>query len=160
MPRNKYPKPLIFHDGRLAFFPTPLATFKMFIWLPVGILLAIFRLSIPLFFPPGISKFLISTTGIVLNFKIPPNSIARTSHRKPKGQVKQKGGGRGGGVLYVCNHRMLLDPVMLYLALEKPVTAVTYSLSRFSELLSPIRTVKFLIRVFFLLTILIIFGQI
>ncbi|EAY88684.1 hypothetical protein OsI_10159 [Oryza sativa Indica Group] len=50
-------------------------------------------------------------------------------------------GGRGG-VLFASNHRTLLDAVFLSVALGRPVVTITYSVSRLSELLSPIRTVR------------------
>ncbi|KAF0887564.1 hypothetical protein E2562_002286 [Oryza meyeriana var. granulata] len=40
--------------------------------------------------------------------------------------------------MYVCNHRTLIDPVYVSIALDRPVRAVSYSLSRLSELISPI----------------------
>ena len=46
------------------------------------------------------------------------------------------------GVLFVCCHRTCLDPVFLSVALAKQVTAVTYSLSRLTEIISPIPTVR------------------
>ncbi|CAI0386651.1 unnamed protein product [Linum tenue] len=46
------------------------------------------------------------------------------------------------GVLFVCSHRTLLDPIFLSAALGRPVPAVVYSVSRLSELISPIRTVR------------------
>ncbi|XP_031390585.1 glycerol-3-phosphate acyltransferase 1-like isoform X2 [Punica granatum] len=48
----------------------------------------------------------------------------------------------GGGILYVCTHRTLLDPVFLSTSMAQSVTAVTYSLSTVSEFISPIRTVR------------------
>lgn len=45
-------------------------------------------------------------------------------------------------MLYVCSHRSLLDPIAFSLALGRHVTAVTYSISKISEFLSPIRTVS------------------
>ncbi|KAK1568676.1 hypothetical protein Q3G72_027429 [Acer saccharum] len=128
MPRNKYPKPLVFHDGRLAFLPTPLATLCMFMWLPLGILLAIFRLFVGILLPYKISIFLATWSGVVIRLKgqCPPSS---TLHPRK-------------GVLFVCTHRTLLDPVFLSTSLAKSLTAVTYSLSKMSEIIAPIRTVR------------------
>lgn len=44
--------------------------------------------------------------------------------------------------MYACTHRTLLDPVMLAVALQRPVPAVTYSLSPLSEAIAPMRTVR------------------
>ncbi|VFQ82681.1 unnamed protein product [Cuscuta campestris] len=126
MPREKYPKPLVFHDGRLAFLPTPLATLAMFIWLPFGIPLSIFRMCFGHFLPYGAAMLFASLTGI---------QIRLIGSDPPRSQ-------NGKGVLYVCTHRTLLDPVFLSTVLKKPLTAVTYSLSRVSELIAPIRTVR------------------
>ncbi|XP_019153761.1 PREDICTED: glycerol-3-phosphate acyltransferase 1-like [Ipomoea nil] len=125
MPREKYPKPLVFHDGRLAFLPTPLATLAMFIWIPFGIPLAIFRIFIG-FLPYKAATFLGSSTG--LNVRVIGTDPPRSQN--------------GKGVLYVCTHRTLLDPVFLSIILNKPLTAVTYSLSRMSEIIAPIKTVR------------------
>lgn len=46
--------------------------------------------------------------------------------------------GKGKGTLYVCNHRTLLDPIYISMAIMKPLAAVTYSLSRLSDFLSPL----------------------
>lgn len=127
MAREKYPKPLIFHDGRLAFFPTPLATLALFLWLPFAIILATLRILIVITFPPRISSFLLKLTGAIHKFEVPKSTISRNGKK---------------GVLYVCNHRTFMDPVYLSLALKKKITAVTYSLSKFSELISPIKTAR------------------
>lgn len=127
MPREKYPKPLIFHDGRLAFLPTPSATLFMFMWLPIGILLSIYRILLGVIFPYKLALVLGYISGLHINFK---------SHYNPQKSHNSK------GVLYVCSHRTLLDPVFLSTCLGKPLTAVTYSLSRVSEIISPIRTVR------------------
>lgn len=50
--------------------------------------------------------------------------------------------GSNKGVLFVCTHRTLLDPVVLSTVLQRSIPAVTYSLSRLSEILSPIPTVR------------------
>ncbi|KAL6006394.1 hypothetical protein ACLOJK_037345 [Asimina triloba] len=128
LPREKYPKPLVFHDGRLAFLPTPTASLAMFLWLPLGIILAIYRLLIGILLPYKIAIFLGSWSGV---------------HIVVKGSSSpHKSGSQKKGVLYVCTHRTLLDPVFLSTALGRSVTAVTYSLSKMSELISPIKTVR------------------
>ncbi|KAJ4956970.1 hypothetical protein NE237_013753 [Protea cynaroides] len=132
LPKVRYPKPLIFHDGRLAFRPTPLATLAMFIWVPFGFFLAIIRALIALLLPYKLVIPILSCTGMRMQLTTPnssPNPIisAATSNQ---------------GFLYVCNHRTLLDPLYLSAAINKPLTAVTYSLSRMSEILAPIRTVR------------------
>ncbi|KDP42647.1 hypothetical protein JCGZ_01704 [Jatropha curcas] len=127
MPREKYPKPLVFHDGRLAFLPSPLATLSMFMWLPLGFILAIFRLFVGIVLPYKLALFLGTWSGVDIRVK---------GCRPPSLGQKRK------GVLYVCTHRTLLDPVFLSTCLGKPLTAVTYSLSKMSELIAPIKTVR------------------
>lgn len=130
MSREKYPKPLIFHDGRLAFFPTPSSTLYMFMWLPFGIPLSIYRLLLGtiIYYKYGLA--LVSFSGILINHK-GYNSNSNTTK-----SVTNK------GVLYVCTHRTLLDPVFLSMSLRKPLTTVTYSLSKVSEIMSPIKTMS------------------
>lgn len=127
MPRDKYPKPLVFHDGRLAFLPTPFATLAMFVWLPMGIILAIFRILIAICLPYNLAVLLAMASGVNLRIQGLAPSTSQTGNK---------------GILYVCTHRTLLDPIFLTGALNKPLTAVTYSLSRMSEILSPIKTVR------------------
>ncbi|KZV19417.1 phospholipid/glycerol acyltransferase family protein [Dorcoceras hygrometricum] len=126
MPRNRYPKPLVFHDGRLAFLPTPSATLSMFMWLPVGIILSLFRIFVGICLPFKLAILFGSFSGINLRLKGSAPNIS------PNGK----------GVLYVCTHRTLLDPVFLSISLGKSLTAVTYSLSKMSEILAPIKTVR------------------
>ncbi|OWM73294.1 glycerol-3-phosphate acyltransferase 1-like isoform X1 [Punica granatum] len=129
LPREKYPKPLIFHDGRLAFLPSPLSMLSMFMFLPLGLILAIFRLSIGIFLPYKLSILLAAFSGLKITAKGCKNEIRSDSPE-------------GGGILYVCTHRTLLDPVFLSTSMAQSVTAVTYSLSTVSEFISPIRTVR------------------
>ena len=134
MPRERYPKPLVFHDGRLAFLPTPLSTLCMFLWLPPGILLAVFRLFVGIFFPYKLAILLGTLSGVDLRVK----GLNHTSSSSPDPTAETS----TGHVLYVCTHRTLLDPVFLSTSLGKPLTAVTYSLSKMSEFIAPIRTVR------------------
>ncbi|WOL10988.1 glycerol-3-phosphate acyltransferase 1-like [Canna indica] len=133
-PRSRFPKPLIFHDGRLAFLPTPSATLALFMWLPVAIPLSIFRIAMGIVFPYKVAIFLAAVTGIRLRVGGLVHTASSSVETAP--DVGRK------GVLYVCTHRTLLDPVMLCTALQRPVPAVTYSLSRMSEMLAPMRTVR------------------
>lgn len=131
LPRDRYPRPLIFHDGRLAFRPTPLATLSMFMWVPLGFPLAIFRALVASLLPYKLSVPILSMTGMRLRLKRPnKTTLSNPEKEHPK------------GALYVCNHRTLFDPLYLSVALNKPLTAVTYSLSRLSEILAPIKTVR------------------
>ncbi|XP_010921417.2 probable glycerol-3-phosphate acyltransferase 3 [Elaeis guineensis] len=129
LPREQYLKPLVFHDGRLAFRPTPMNTLFMLLWLPLGVPLSILRCLVFFFLPYRISIPIEAFSGIRCRILAPPTS---NTERQPSGR----------GHLYVCNHRTLLDPVFISAALNKIVTAVTYSVSPISEALSPIRTAR------------------
>lgn len=132
LPRDLYPKPLIFHDGRLAFRPTFLASLFMFIWLPLGFNLAIIRLLFVLSLPFQIKCPMFHFIGTQVRILKPKNFVSPS--KENNNNLK--------GVLYVCNHRTLLDPVILSYCLRTPLTAVTYSLSRVSEMFAPMRTVR------------------
>ncbi|CAO2170724.1 unnamed protein product [Urochloa humidicola] len=128
LPRDKYPKPLIFHDGRLAFLPTPAAMLAFFLFLPLGVILSVIRINIGIVLPYKINFMAGAIFGVrfrASGLRAPP---ANGEHRR--------------GFLYVCTHRTLVDPIMLTTALQKPVPALTYSLSRLSELIAPIKTVR------------------
>jgi glycerol-3-phosphate acyltransferase len=127
LPRQEYPRPLVFHDGRLAFLPTPLATLAMLVWLPLGAALAVARISVAMALPYRYATPILAATGQSWRLR---GSLPSSSRSASRGQ------------LYVCNHRTLIDPVYVSIALDRPVRAVSYSLSRLSELISPIgRTV-------------------
>ncbi|XP_047060061.1 probable glycerol-3-phosphate acyltransferase 3 [Lolium rigidum] len=130
LPRGKYPKPMVFHDGRLAFRPTAGGTLAMFMWLPLGVALGAARLAVALVVPYRYATLILASTGMSWRLK----------GNRP-GPPPGHGGGRGQ--LFVCNHRTLIDPVYVSVALDRQVRAVSYSLSRLSELISPIgRTVR------------------
>ncbi|KAK8452113.1 hypothetical protein SEVIR_5G059700v4 [Setaria viridis] len=127
LPRDRYPRPLVFHDGRLAFAPTPPAALAMYTFLPFAVALVTFRTVAFSFLPYRVC--------------FPVGALTGMHYRLVGGRVPGQSSG-GGGRLYVCNHRTLLDPIIVAAALGKPVTAVTYSLSPVSELIAPIRTAR------------------
>ncbi|CAL4892752.1 unnamed protein product [Urochloa decumbens] len=132
LPRDKYPTKLIFHDGRLAFRPTFSAALAMYTYLPWGIFVAALRCLAFGVLPYRVSVPLAAATGMRSRLVAgPPDATAENNSQSS-----------GGGRLYVCNHRTLLDPITVAAGLNKPVTAVTYSVSPVSELLAPIRTAR------------------
>jgi len=124
--RERYPRPLIFHDGRLALRPTPMESIAILMWLPYGIILSVIRIFLSLSLPFNISTPLLVATGLRL-------TTSSTHHNNSNNKNNN---------LYVCNHRTLLDPLYISFSLQKNLSAVTYSLSRMSEVLSPIKTVR------------------
>ncbi|XP_061339537.1 probable glycerol-3-phosphate acyltransferase 2 [Gastrolobium bilobum] len=131
LPRERYPKPLIFHDGRLAFRPTPASSLAFFMWLPLALFLSIFRITFGVSLPFNVSGPILALSGTRTTASGPHDSLSLVQNGE-----KEK------GMLYVCNHRTLLDPLYIAYVLDKPLSAVTYSLSRFNELIAPIRTVR------------------
>ncbi|WOL04195.1 glycerol-3-phosphate 2-O-acyltransferase 6-like [Canna indica] len=126
--RDKLPKPVVFHDGRLVLRPTPLLALLTILWIPVGFLLACLRIAAGALLPMRYVALAFRALGIRITVRGTPPPPAS----KSLGQ---------SGVLFVCSHRTLLDPIFLSAALGRPIAAVTYSVSRLSEFLSPIRTV-------------------
>ncbi|KAK9161763.1 hypothetical protein Syun_008104 [Stephania yunnanensis] len=135
LPREKYPKPLIFHDGRLAFKPTPVATLAMLMWIPFGVILFIYRVTVGIYLPYNTHPALMSLSGMKLNFSEPSSFYPsiRTTNKDKNKESKH--------VLYVCNHKTLLDPVFVAACVEPPIKVVTYGISRISKIISPIRTI-------------------
>ncbi|KAK1305832.1 Glycerol-3-phosphate 2-O-acyltransferase 6 [Acorus calamus] len=126
---DKIPKPIIFHDSRLVQKPTPLLALLTILWIPIGFLLACLRIAAGSLLPMRFvyHAFLALGVRVIINGTPPPPP------QKSTGQ---------SGVLFICSHRTLLDPIFLSTALGRPIAAVTYSVSRLSEILSPIKTVR------------------
>ncbi|KAJ7298720.1 hypothetical protein O6H91_08G047900 [Diphasiastrum complanatum] len=131
-PKSKNPsvlRPIIFHDGRLVQRPTPLVALFTLIWIPFGFLLAVIRIMAAQILPLSVLYYVFPFLGVrIVVTGTPPAAVSGAKKRT--------------GVLFVCSHRTLLDPIFLSIALRRPITAVTYFISRLSELLSPIPTVR------------------
>ncbi|CAL1392022.1 unnamed protein product [Linum trigynum] len=128
VPVDKLPKPIVFHDGRLVQKPTPLTALFIVLWIPVGFLLACVRIAAGSLLPMSLVYHAFWALGVRVHVKGSPPPSAKS--------------GEQTGVLFICSHRTLLDPIFLSTALRRPIPAVTYSLSRLSELISPIKTVR------------------
>ncbi|XP_068640683.1 glycerol-3-phosphate 2-O-acyltransferase 4-like [Aristolochia californica] len=118
--------PVIFHDGRFVQMPTPLTAFLTFLWMPIGFLLAHLRIYVNL-----------PLRGAIVGHSYRLLGIKLLIRGKPPGPPSPGSPGN----LYVCNHRTMLDPIIISNALNRKVSCVTYSLGRFSELISPLRAV-------------------
>ncbi|XAR51791.1 Glycerol-3-phosphate 2-O-acyltransferase [Bertholletia excelsa] len=127
--RDQLPKPIVFHDGRLVQKPSPLMALRIIFWIPVGFILACLRIAAGSLLPMPMVYYAFLALGVRVTVKGTPPPPAK----KSTGQT---------GVLFVCSHRTLLDPIFLSTALGRPIPAVTYSLSRLSEIISPIKTVR------------------
>ncbi|KAJ7546220.1 hypothetical protein O6H91_08G030400 [Diphasiastrum complanatum] len=127
VPRKLYLKPLIFHDGRLVCLPTPLTSLAIFLWLPFGFVLAVIRMAVGILLPMKWALLIEAMLGVGLRLggSPPPEEDNQNQH-----------------MMFVCSHRSLLDPVFLSFVLRRRLTALTYSISRLSEVLSPIKTVR------------------
>jgi len=128
---DKLPKPIIFHDGRLVQKPTPLMALLIILWIPIGFPLACLRIAAGSLLPMKMVYCAFKALGvrvIVKGTPPPPVETSKTNHQS--------------GVLFICSHRTLLDPIFLSTALGRAIPAVTYSVSRLSEIISPIKTVR------------------
>ncbi|KAF9598804.1 hypothetical protein IFM89_031472 [Coptis chinensis] len=127
LPRNNLLKTIIFHEGRLVQRPTPLMALLTFLWMPIGFILALFRVHLLLLFPMSISGYILQILGVKIVVKGSPPPLAN----------KEK-----NGVLFVCNHKSVVDAVMVSIAVKRDLSSVSYSISKFTEIISPIKSLK------------------
>nr|CAB3493320.1 unnamed protein product [Digitaria exilis] len=112
--REDLPKPVVFHDGRLVQKPSPAMALLTVLWIPIGFLLACLRIAAGALLPMRMVYHAFRALGVRVTIKgNPPPPASRET-----GQT---------GVLFICSHRTLLDPIFLSTALGRPITAVTYS---------------------------------
>ncbi|XP_020203502.1 glycerol-3-phosphate 2-O-acyltransferase 6 [Cajanus cajan] len=130
VPTDKLPKPIIFHDGRLVQKPSPLIALLTILWIPMGFPLACLRIAAGSLLPMHMVYHAFWALGVRVHVKGTPPP-------RPNSNANSN-----SGVLFICSHRTLLDPIFLSAALRRPIPAVTYSVSRLSELISPIKTVR------------------
>lgn len=139
---DKLPKPIIFHDGRLVEKPTPLMALLIILWIPIGFPLACLRIAAGSLLPMNMVYYAFWALGVRVIVKgTPPPPVEKPKTNRHLSQPHHDAN-QSSGVLFICSHRTLLDPIFLSTALGRPIPAVTYSVSRLSEIISPIKTVR------------------
>lgn len=125
--RQDLPNPIIFHDGRLVNLPTPGHALIVLMWMPLAFVISVIRVLVGKVVPMKYLRMAYVVLGV--------NVVVRGTPPPPPREGDS-------GRLFVCNHRTLLDPIILAISLGRPVATVTYSISRVSATLSPIPTVE------------------
>ncbi|XP_051129305.1 glycerol-3-phosphate acyltransferase RAM2-like [Andrographis paniculata] len=123
------PKPVVFHDGRLVCRPTPSKALLLILWFPIGLSLSLIRAFFVCVLPLTLTLKTLNLLGCPIIIKgVQPKNLKSSSEQN--------------GVVFICNHRTLLDPIYVSACLGESTPAITYSLSSFSEIMSPIKTYR------------------
>uniref|UniRef100_A0A0D3HPX5 Glycerol-3-phosphate acyltransferase RAM2/GPAT1-8 HAD-like domain-containing protein n=1 Tax=Oryza barthii TaxID=65489 RepID=A0A0D3HPX5_9ORYZ len=122
LPRDKYPKPMVFHDGRLAFRPAAGDTLAMFTWLPFGAALAVARLAVALAVPYRYSTPILAATGLSWRLKGDGPRAARRHAPRAAVRVQPPDADRPGGT--TCREPCLLRFSPLFAELSDDVVPV------------------------------------
>ncbi|CAN8303856.1 unnamed protein product [Cochlearia groenlandica] len=123
------PKQVIFNDGILVKRPTPLTSLFIILWFPFGIVLGTIRIIVCYIFPVYAAPYILAILGGGVVVKGTPPPRASDSN---------------GGLLFVCNHRTFIDPLMVSFVLRRNVPAVvTFKISKLFHVLSPVTMVLF-----------------
>ncbi|XP_051152843.1 glycerol-3-phosphate acyltransferase RAM2-like [Andrographis paniculata] len=122
VPTEMLPKPVIFHDGRLVQKPTPLMALLIVLWFPFAVLLSLIRILVGSISPITLVYYILWLFGCPYEVKGTPP--------------------RGRGVVLVCSHRTVIDPVYVSGVMRKMTMAIAYSVSSFTEFLSPIKIAR------------------
>ncbi|CAA7024475.1 unnamed protein product [Microthlaspi erraticum] len=119
------PKPVIFHAARFHKRPTPATALLIFLWFPFGIVLSAIRILVVFILPMMAIPYVIGISGgrVIVKGK-PPTA------------------GDSGGLLLVCNHRTMIDPVVISYALGRSMAVITSNLPRIFDTLSPVPIVR------------------
>ncbi|MCO5578071.1 hypothetical protein L7F22_031909 [Adiantum nelumboides] len=129
VPRKEHLTPLVFHDGRLVNRPTPLASLAIVLWIPIGFALAIARMLAGQTLPQELAYPIVLLLGFRLRVRGAPPFL-------------QSVGSRQKGVMYVAVHRTLADPFFVTMALWRKVRALSFSVSKVSEFMTPIHLTR------------------
>nr|POE50942.1 glycerol-3-phosphate 2-o-acyltransferase 6 [Quercus suber] len=96
MTMDKFPKPIIFHDGRLVQKPTPIVALLTILWIPVGFLLACLRITTGALLPMPLVYYAFMALGVCVTIKGTPPPQAK----KSISQIPQARGWKGMDPFY------------------------------------------------------------
>ncbi|CAA7034377.1 unnamed protein product [Microthlaspi erraticum] len=121
------PKPVIFYDGRFVKRPKPVVALLTLLWIPFGIIVAAIRMSLIFLLPLRAMSYVNPILGIQVT---------------AKGKPPQPPTARDSSLLFVGNHRTLLDGFALSHALGRTMPSITFTRAWFPRILSAVPIVR------------------